>query len=288
MSAYHFLSENIWYFYCALVVISLIAGSFLNVVIARLPVMMQRKWRQECCLLLQQKDPLAEGSSAPFNLLVPGSHCPHCAVPVRPVDNIPVVSFLFLKGRCRGCGGGISLRYPLIELTAAVLGLIVGMRYGLSWQTVVALAFSWSLLCLALIDWEHMLLPDSISLPLLWAGLLVNMFGLFTDLYSSLTGAMLGYVILWSTYMLFRTLTGKEGMGYGDFKLLAALGAWLGWQLLPFLLLFSALSACVVGLLQIFLSGGGRDTPIPFGPHLALAGFSGLVWGSESVLLPWW
>lgn len=285
MSVHQFLLDNPWFFLVALILLSLIVGSFLNVVIARLPIMLDRQWRRECRTLLQLENSGAD-DAAPFNLAQPRSCCPHCANPIRAADNIPIISFLLLNGRCRNCRKPIALRYPLIEAGAAVLGVCAALRFGVSLQTAAALALSWTLLCLAVIDWDHLLLPDSLTLPLLWLGLISGMFEVFTDLRSSLIGAILGYVLLWTVYILFRQLSGKEGMGRGDFKLLAALGAWFGWQLLPILILLAALSGSLFGTGQILFAGKQRSNPIPFGPHLALSGWCVLLWG-EAIPPSW-
>lgn len=285
MSVHQFLLSNPWFFFTALILLSLIVGSFLNVVIIRLPIMMDRQWRQECRTLLQLEDPDTDDPGT-FNLAYPRSCCPHCAHTIRAVDNIPIISFLLLQGRCRNCQKPIALRYPLIEAATAVLGVCAALRFGISLQTAAALVLSWTLLCLAVIDWEHLLLPDSLTLPLLWLGLASSMYEVFTDLHSSLIGAMLGYTVLWMVYILYKQLSGKEGMGHGDFKLLAALGAWLGWQLLPMLILLAALSGTLFGTGQILFAGKQRSSPIPFGPHLALSGWCILLWG-EAIPPSW-
>ncbi len=259
------------------VALGLVIGSFLNVVILRLPVMMQVQWRRDCCELLQQAP--AEEEEEEFNLLVPRSRCPHCKRMIRALENIPVVSYLLLRGRCRGCARPISWRYPVIEMTSAVLALTVGICLGLTWQMFFALILSWSLLCLSMIDMDHYLLPDSITIPLLWLGLIVNYFDLFTDLGSSLFGAVFGYLSLWLVYQGFKWITGKEGMGYGDFKLLAALGAWLGWQMLPLIILLSSLLGSCVFLLLMAGGQWQKSSPIPFGPWLAVGGWVTLLWG---------
>ncbi len=257
--------------------LGMLVGSFLNVVILRLPQMMERQWRDHCAEL----NGTAEASEEPFNLLTPASRCPRCGHRIRPRENIPVLSYLLLKGRCAGCGERISARYPVIEAATALLSAVVIWRLGITWAGGAALLLTWALIALSVIDFDHQLLPDDITLPFLWLGLGFNIFGLFTDLQSAVIGAMAGYLSLWSVYQLFKWLTGKEGMGYGDFKLLAMLGAWLGWQqILPIVLLSSVVGA-VVGLALIALRGRDRNIPIPFGPYLAVAGWIVLLWGEE-------
>ena len=267
--------------------LGLVVGSFLNVVAYRLPVMMERAWRAQCEELKSQPftppGHIADGKR--FDLWWPPSACPGCGHKIAVQHNVPVLGFLWLKGRCGNCGVKISARYPLVEAFAAVLGLTTAYVLGPTWQTVAALGFAWTLLALTLIDLDHKLLPDSLTLPLLWAGLLVNVPGTFATLSSSVLGAAAGYLALWSVYKLFKLLTGKEGMGYGDFKLLAAIGAWLGWQLLPVVILLSALVGSVVGIALIAFGGRSSQTAIPFGPYLAAAGFIALLWGERLVQL---
>ena len=224
----------------------LLIGSFLNVVIIRLPRMLAHSWTVQCYEYLKQ--PLPAETKEPYNLVLPRSHCPKCNHMISAIDNIPVISFLFLKGRCRHCQTPISWRYPLIEITTALLSIVVAYRFAISWQTLAALILTWSLITLTVIDLQEQLLPDDITLPLLWLGLIVNSQSFFTSLESALFGAVAGYLFLWSIYWLFKLLTHKEGMGYGDFKLLAMLGAWLGWQVLPVIILLSSVVGVVVGL----------------------------------------
>jgi leader peptidase (prepilin peptidase) / N-methyltransferase len=265
----------------------LAVGSFLNVVAYRIPIMMERAWRAHCEELKSQpfEAPAHIAESKRFDLWWPRSACPGCGHAIAAQHNIPVVGFLWLRGKCFSCGAKISPRYPIVEAFAAVLGLATAYVFGPTWQTVAALGFAWTLLALTLIDLDHKLLPDSLTLPLLWAGLLVNVPGLFTTLHSSVLGAAAGYLALWSVYQLFKLVTGKEGMGYGDFKLLAALGAWLGWQLLPVVILLSAVVGSVVGIALIVFGGRSRQAAIPFGPYLAAAGFIALLWGERLVQL---
>lgn len=261
-------------------IFSLIVGSFLNVVIYRLPIILSRDWTRQCADFLNQPDsPLPHPEHTVFNLAKPDSHCPGCSTPIGALDNIPLLSFVMLKGRCRYCSRPISARYPIIEATTALLSTLVVVTFGFTWMSAAVLLLTWALIVLTLIDVDHQLLPDDITLPLLWLGLIVNSFGLFTTLSSALWGAVAGYGILWSIYWLFKLLTGKEGMGYGDFKLLAALGAWMGWQALPQIILLSSLVGAVVGLIMMAFRGHDRNIPIPFGPYLAGAGFIAMLWG---------
>ncbi len=262
----------------------LVVGSFLNVVAYRVPIMLERAWREQCTEL--QNEPVSapphEGET--FNLWTPRSACPGCGTVVAAHHNIPVASYLFLKGRCAHCDTRISPRYPLVEAAAGALGVVVVWVLGPTWQAVAALVFTWTLLALTVIDIDRQLLPDSLTLPLMWSGLLLSLLSvgggvLFTDVRSSLIGAAAGYLSLWSVYQLFKLVTGKEGMGYGDFKLLAALGAWLGWQLLPLIILLSAAVGAIVGIAGIVVLGRSRQLPIPFGPYLAAAGWVALLWG---------
>ena len=265
-------------FYALSAVFGLIIGSFLNVVIQRLPGMMELAWRQDCHEFLDLKNEVKHDTKL-YNLSSPGSRCPQCGHRITALENIPVLSFLLLRGRCAGCGNRISLRYPLVEILTAVLTLVVAVRFGVNAQMLFACLFTWALISLTFIDVDHQLLPDNITLPFLWLGLLCNYFGLFTDLYSSVMGAVLGYGILWIIYQLFKLITGKEGMGLGDLKLLAMLGAWTGWQALATIILVSSLLGSLVGLYLIFFRHRQRSTPIPFGPYLALAGWLCLVFG---------
>ena len=256
----------------------LLTGSFLNVVIYRLPRMMEREWQQQCHELQGETVPVLP----PFNLAVPRSACPGCGHQITALENIPVLSYLFLRGKCSQCHTTIPLRYPAIELLAGMLGGFAAYHFGYGLLTPAALVFCWALLALAFIDLDTQLLPDSITLPLLWIGLLVNLGGNgFTDLHSAVTGAIGGYLILWSVYWCFKLTTGKEGMGYGDFKLLAAMGAWLGWKMLPMIILLSSVAGAVIGTTFILAAGLKRNTPIPFGPYLACGGLLALFWGSR-------
>jgi len=260
----------------AATLLGLVAGSFLNVVIHRLPMMLERAWRRQC-RELEADQPLP--AEERFNLAYPPSRCPHCDHPIRAHENIPLFSFLWQRGRCRHCGARISVRYPVVELLTALLSAAVVWKFGVTWQAGAALLLTWALIALAFIDLDTFLLPDNITLPLLWLGLFLSLFGLFTDMRAALLGAMAGYLSLWSVYHLFRLLTGKEGLGYGDFKLLALLGAWLGWHYLPAIILLSSLVGAAVGITLIALRRHSRQVPIPFGPYLAAAGWLALMWG---------
>lgn len=259
----------------AALVLGLMIGSFLNVVIYRLPKMMVREWQVQCAEL--RGETLADAPK--FNLVSPRSACPGCGQAIALLQNIPLVSWLVLGGRCAACKTRIPLRYPIVEFLTGVLSAFIAWRFGFGVAALGALCFLWSLIALAFIDLDTQLLPDSITLPLLWAGLLFNLFDTFIDLESAVIGAVAGYLILWTVYWLFKLLTGKEGMGFGDFKLLAAIGAWLGWKLLPAVILLSAGVGAVIGIVLILLARHGRGTPIPFGPYLALGGLVALNWG---------
>lgn len=258
----------------------LVVGSFLNVVILRLPVMMERQWRRQCA---EYVDTPMDENEERFDLISPPSRCPGCGHRIRPWENIPVLGWLMLRGRCSSCSRPISPRYPIIEIATAVLSMVVAWRFGMNWSCLAALFLTWALIALSVIDYDHQLLPDSITLPLLWAGLLLGQFGLFAGPSDSVIGAAAGYLSLWSVYWLFRLFTGKEGMGYGDFKLLAMLGAWTGWQLLLPIILISSVIGAIVGIALILFQGRERGKPIPFGPYLAAAGWVTLLWGSTLV-----
>ena len=259
--------------------LGLIVGSFLNVVILRLPKMMEQGWQRECCEVLDQPAPVQE----PISLSHPGSHCPGCGVAIKPWQNIPVFSWLFLRGRCTQCGMGISVRYPAVELITGILSGLAAWQFGFGIEALSALALIWMLVALAGIDIDTQLLPDSITLPLLWLGLAVNLFAVWTPLSSAVIGAMLGYGSLWSVYWLFKLVTGKEGMGYGDFKLLGALGAWFGWQAVPLMILLSSFVGAALGITILLSKRQGRDTPMPFGPYLAGAGLLTLFYGDTLI-----
>jgi leader peptidase (prepilin peptidase)/N-methyltransferase len=259
--------------------LGLLVGSFLNVVIHRLPKMLERAWAAQCAELSGAQAPPQER----YNLAVPRSRCPACGHAITAAENIPVVSWLALKGRCSACGARISARYPLVELVAGVATAYVVWRWGPGWKAAAAALLLWSLIALTFIDIDTQLLPDDITLPLAWTGLVVNSFGVFTDLQSAVWGAVGGYLALWAVYWLFKLIRGKEGMGYGDFKLLSALGAWLGWQMLPLVILISSLVGAIVGITLVALRGRNHDMPLAFGPYLAAAGAIALLWGPAIV-----
>ena len=262
-------------------ILGLLVGSFLNVVIHRLPKMMENEWREQCAELTapidQAPGPLAEKPT--YNLVIPRSACPSCGHQITALENIPVVSYLALGRRCRGCKSKISARYPIVEAMTGLLSGLVAWHFGFGIAGLSALILLWGMIALTFIDADTQLLPDSITLPLLWLGLAVNSDSTFTDLRSAVLGAVFGYLALWSVYWLFKLATKKEGMGYGDFKLLAAIGAWLGWQVLPLVILLSSVVGAVIGIALIVLARMGRNIPLPFGPYLAMAGFIALLWG---------
>ncbi|UCM53836.1 A24 family peptidase [Aeromonas dhakensis] len=271
---FHSLS---WLYFSLVFLFSLMIGSFLNVVIHRLPIMLEREWQAEYLSYFNPETQLQQEER--YNLMVPRSACPHCGHAITAMENIPLLSWLWLKGRCRECQAPISARYPLVELLTALLSLVVAATFPPSWGLLAALLLTWVLVALTFIDLDKMLLPDQLTLPLLWGGLLSNLAGGFVPLTDAVIGAMAGYLVLWSLYWAFKLLTGKEGMGYGDFKLLAALGAWLGWQALPIVLLLSSLVGAIIGISLILLRNHHQGKPIPFGPYLAIAGWIALLWG---------
>ena len=261
--------------------LGLVIGSFLNVVVHRLPIMLESQWRRECRQFLEIAENESDAIIKPFNLAVPGSHCPECRKPLSILENIPLLSYVALGGRCSGCRARISLRYPVIETLSAVLSVMVAWQFGPTVQMLAALLLTWSLLALSMIDMDCRLLPDVITLPMLWLGLIASVLTLFVDSDASILGVVFGYLSLWLVYWLFKLLTGKEGMGYGDFKLLAMLGAWLGWASLPMIILFSSVVGAVSGLGMILFLKRDHRLPIPFGPYLAVAGWLVLMWGDE-------
>lgn len=259
-------------------VFGLAIGSFLNVAIYRLPVMLERKWRSQCQEILKPNRKTSSKTKR-FDLAVPGSRCPHCGHAITVLENIPVLSFLWLRGKCSACTKPISWRYPLVELLTGCLTATVAWYFGYGMAALAGMMLTWCLIALSFIDFDHQLLPDDITLPLLWAGLLLNVFAVFTPLPSAVIGAVSGYVFLWLVFQAFKLATGKEGMGYGDFKLFAVLGAWLGWQSLPLIILLSSLAGAVVGIASIVFFAHDRRMPIPFGPFLCVAGWIALLWG---------
>jgi leader peptidase (prepilin peptidase)/N-methyltransferase len=279
---------------------SLLVGSFLNVVIHRVPIMLERDWKSQAEQILAERttghanslesEPTASSLQPPasdkYNLVVPRSACPNCGAQNTAQKNIPEISYLFLRGKCANCSVRISIRYPIVEFITALLSAAVAWKFGFTWYTFAALVLTWMLIALTVIDFDTQLLPDNITLPLVWLGLLVSLgtsiaeLKLPVDAHSSIIGAVAGYLSLWSVFHLFKWITGKEGMGYGDFKLFAALGAWLGWQMLPLIILLSAFTGAVVGISLIVFRGRDKNIPIPFGPYLAAAGWIALMWGT--------
>ncbi|THB69256.1 MAG: prepilin peptidase [Gammaproteobacteria bacterium] len=271
-------------FFILVFVIGLLVGSFLNVVIHRLPIIMQREFVLSAkeILKMELNEEEQKWLDVNFNLVVPRSRCPKCGHKISAIENIPVISYLFLGGKCSECKAKISVRYPIVEFVTAVLSLLVAIYFGVTWMTLAGLLLTWCLIALTMIDFDTQLLPDSITQPLIWLGLLLSMFGVLdVDLKSSIYGAVLGYLSLWTVYHGFKILTGKEGMGYGDFKLLAALGAWMGWKMLPVIILFSSFVGAVIGIAMVIIMGRDKNIPIPFGPYLAAAGFIALLWGDK-------
>jgi leader peptidase (prepilin peptidase)/N-methyltransferase len=266
------------FYLISIFVLGLCVGSFLNVVIYRLPVMMQAEWRSECLEFLEHP---AESEKEKFNLAVPRSRCGHCGHVIRAVENIPVLSYLVLGGKCAECKTPISIQYPMVELFTGLVSLVVAWHFGVSLQALAALLLSWCLIAASGIDIGHKILPDSITLPLLWLGILLALFNVFIDLETSVIGAISGYLSLWSVFIVFKLITGKEGMGHGDFKLLAMLGAWTGWKMLFVIVLTSSLVGSIVGITMILLKKTDRATQIPFGPYLAAAGWLTLLWGPD-------
>lgn len=275
MPALQLLQTTPWLFISVCVLLGLMVGSFLNVVIHRLPKMLERQWRAECAELNAQETPPAER----YNLIVPRSGCPACGHGITALENIPVASYLLLGGKCSACKTRISLRYPAVEALTGMLSGYIAWRFGFSVAALGALILAWALIALAFIDLDTFFLPDDITLPLLWTGLLFNLWSVFADLQSAVIGAIGGYLALWSVFWLYKLATGKEGMGYGDFKLLAAIGAWLGWKMLPLTILLSSFVGAAIGILLMVFARHGRNVPIPFGPYLAIAGFIALLYG---------
>jgi len=278
------LETNNTFFLVVVGLFSLLVGSFLNAAIYRIPIMLQNEWRSECQELLGGEGSSESAKNAqPFNLFVPRSQCPHCGHMITALENIPVLSYLFLRGKCSSCKTGISAQYPLIEIFTALLSVFVAWKVGFGWTVLAALLFTWVLILLSLIDAKTMLLPDNLTLPLMWVGIAVNYFSGFVDLQSSVLGAMFGYLSLWSLFHVFKLITGKEGMGYGDFKILAAIGAWGGWQILPFTVFVASFLGAIFGILWMIIQRKKDSQAIPFGPWLALAGFVAFIWRDDVV-----
>jgi len=280
MSIIQIFEHSDFIFYATVAFFSLLVGSFLNVVIYRFPIILQNGWREECLIFLEQEDSETKDSHA-FSLSQPRSHCPSCKHTVSAIENIPVLSYLFLRGRCKSCKTPISARYPIVEFVTAFLSVLVAIKFGVTLQTCAALILTWTLICLTLIDADTQLLPDNITLPLIWFALFISLFNVFIPAEAAVIGALSGYLSLWSVFWLFKLATGKEGMGYGDFKLLAAIGAFLGWQMLPLVIILSAFVGAVIGLTLIAIKGRDKSAPMPFGPYLSVAAFIALIWGHE-------
>jgi leader peptidase (prepilin peptidase)/N-methyltransferase len=270
---------------CSAFVLGLLIGSFLNVVILRLPIMMEREYKRDFYSYFNTTPDTKEQEELEkaFNLVLPNSHCPKCKTEIKPWQNIPVVSYLLLRGKCGSCGTPISKRYPLIELATGILTAVVVWQLGFTWQALAGCVFTWALVALTGIDFDKQLLPDSITLPLLWGGLLINLWGIFVPLQDAVIGAIAGYLSLWLVFHIFKLVTGKEGMGAGDFKILAAIGAWFGWQMLPLVILLSAAVGAIAGISWSLAVGRDRSLPIAFGPYLAGAGWIAMLWGEQIV-----
>lgn len=281
------LQESLPFFIFLSGLLGLLVGSFLNVVIHRLPKMMELEWRTQCAEL---NEPVNAGTAQnsgkatptpTYNLHTPRSACPHCGHQISALENIPLISYLALRGKCRKCGSAISIRYPVVEAVSGILSAYAAWHFGFGLAAAGAIVFIWALIALTFIDFDTQLLPDDITYPLLWLGIIFNLYGTFTTLSNSVAGAIAGYLVLWSVYWMFKLVTGKEGMGYGDFKLLAAIGAWLGWPLLPLVIMLSSVVGAVVGITLIIVARHGRNIPIPFGPYLAGGGLIALFWGQQ-------
>lgn len=287
MAIIEVLQHNSVFYLSAVLVLGLLVGSFLNVVIHRLPVMLKQQWRSDCEEFLAEADEnkapdtTIKKPETTFNLVYPRSRCPHCGHQITALENIPVISYLFLRGRCSECKTPISIRYPVIEMISGLMVFTVAWQMGFTAQAGYAMLLSWVLIALTFIDLDHFYLPDNLVLPMLWLGLLINLDNTYTDINSAVIGAAAGYLVLWSVYQFFKKLTGKEGMGYGDFKLLAMLGAWLGWQMLPVIIILSSFVGAVIGISLIVFKNHQRSQPIPFGPYLATAGWIALLWGEQ-------
>ncbi len=277
------MQSQLWFYLLTVGLVSLCIGSFLNVVIYRLPIMMQREWQTECRVLLADdlKPTKADNTEAELNLVKPNSTCPKCKTAIKPWQNIPVISWLLLKGRCASCSNPISVRYPIVEMLTAILSLIVAYTFGATEQSLLYILITWLLVTLTFIDIDHMLLPDQLTLPLLWLALIASVMGITILPTDAIIGAACGYLSLWSVFWLFKLITGKEGMGYGDFKLLAVFGALLGWQSLLTIVLLSSVVGAIIGIALLSIQGKDKATPIPFGPYLAIAGWVTLLWGTQ-------
>ena len=282
METMQFFAANADIFLIVVAVLSLFIGSFLNVVIYRLPHMLEQSWSEECRLYLGLKP---HTDVEKLNLYLPFSHCPHCKKVIRPWHNIPILSYLWLRGKCAYCSARISIRYPLVEALTCIMSVYVAWRFGLHYLTIPALLFTWTIICLTFIDIDHHLLPDQLTLLLLWIGLFTSLFSLFCDSHHAILGAIAGYLIFTITQRLFEWATGKHGMGQGDVKFLAALGAFLGWEMLPFIILLASISGVIIALTHMAIKRQFKSVPLPFGPYLALAGWLALLWGNEIMQL---
>ena len=281
MSFIELLQESPAFFISFCSVLGLIAGSFLNVVIHRLPRMLEREWREQCAQL-DGEIPASTWPEGPvYNLMTPRSSCPDCGHGISALENIPLISYMALRGRCSRCHAFISIRYPIVEGLTGFLSGFIAWHFGYGAAAFTALIFTWAMVALTCIDLDTQLLPDDITIPLIWGGLLVNLDAVFTDIHSAVLGTVAGYLALWCVYWGYRLVTHREGMGYGDFKLLAAIGSWLGWQMLPLVILFSSIVGAVIGVGQMLSKKRGRHVPIPFGPYLAGGGLLAMFWGSE-------
>lgn len=278
MNTVDFLAANPDIFVIIVAIVSLFIGSFLNVIIYRLPHMMEQNWSEECRIYLGLK-PHTEIEK--LNLYLPFSHCPQCKKVIRPWHNIPILSYLWLRGKCAYCGVKISMRYPIVEILTCIVSAYLAWKFGFTWQTLAALFFTWICICLTFIDLDYHLLPDQLTLLLLWLGLFFSLFALFSDSHTAILGAIAGYLIFAITQWIFGWFTGKTGMGQGDFKFLAALGAYLGWQMLPFIILLASLSGVIFALIHMLIKRHFKSDPLPFGPYLAIAGWIALIWGNE-------
>ena len=281
------MQANLWFYLTTVGLVSLCIGSFLNVVIYRLPLMMQKEWQTECRLLLADEltspktEQITSQTTDTFNLVKPNSCCPKCEAAIKPWQNIPIISWLLLKGKCETCNNQISIRYPSVEAITAILSLVVAYTFGATEQALLYIVVTWALVALTFIDIDHMLLPDQLTLPLLWLALIASVVGYTIAPSDAIIGAACGYLSLWSVFWLFKLITGKEGMGYGDFKLLAVFGALLGWQSLLTIILLSSVVGAVIGIALLSIQGKDKATPIPFGPYLAIAGWITMLWGTQ-------
>jgi len=278
------IQSQLWFYLTTVGLVSLCVGSFLNVVIYRLPLMMQREWQSECRLLLEDElttKPTQASNSESFNLVKPNSTCPKCKTAIKPWQNIPIISWIVLKGKCANCSNPISARYPIVEAINALLSLVIAYTFGATEHAFLYIFVTWILVALTFIDIDHMLLPDQLTLPLVWLALIAAVMGITISPGDAIVGAACGYLSLWSVFWLFKLLTGKEGMGYGDFKLLAVFGALLGWQSLLTIILLSSVVGAIIGIALLSIQGKDKATPIPFGPYLAIAGWITLLWGAQ-------